>query len=144
VADVEQKECPNCGAPLSPAPGQTHFTCEFCGNALEVKLSKEERRRLHDERERQLRETQERERRQREAEEEERRRKEAMYIRPEQSNTSQDMAQIMGQVGQAVNLGGVVQHTVRTAVSTVITGCLLAGLVIAGIIGLIVYLVLKA
>ncbi|MBI5526535.1 MAG: hypothetical protein HY897_09380 [Deltaproteobacteria bacterium] len=140
MADVEQKECPNCGAPLSPAPGQTHVTCEFCGNALEVKLSKEERQKLHEERERRLAEERER----REREEEEKRRKEAQYIRPEQTNTARDMGQIMGQVGQAVNLGGVVQNTVRTAVSTVITGCLLAGIVMAGIVGLIVYLVLKA
>lgn len=139
VADVEQRECPNCGAPLAAAPGQTRVVCEFCGNALEIKLSKEERRLLHEERERRARA----EREQREREEEARRAKEALYIRPEEHNTSEDMARMLGQVGQAAGVGGVVQGAVRTAVGTVVTGCIVAVIAAAGIIGLVVYLVMR-
>ena len=142
VAEVHQKECPKCGAPIRQAQGQTQLTCEFCGATLELHLSKDEKRELREQQEAKARaEREERARKEREAEE--RRAREPEVIRPGQHNTSEDMTRMLGQVGQAMNVGGMVQTTVRTAVSTVVTGCIVAAIVAAAIIGLVVYLVVK-
>ena len=142
VAEVHQKECPKCGAPIRQAQGQTHLTCEFCGATLELQLSKDEKRELREQQEAKARAGRE-ERARKEREEDERRAREPEVIRPGEHNTGEDMARMLGQVGQVVNVGGMVQSTVRTAVSTVVTGCIVAAIVGAAIIGLVVYLVLK-